>query len=419
MEMEMTGMNIAAPHARGKIAIDKIFGAGAKAQQAINTFGRKQVVNGAQGVLLDDQEQLVCLPTVETILRSLPTVDLVSYAPIRGLPDFLSDVIDASFGEYKPDAYIQSIATAGGAGALHHAIWNYSSIGDTILTTDWFWTPYRVLCKEALRELDTFALFDDKLAFNLQAFEDKVSDVFKRQTSLMVIFNTPAHNPTGYSLSCQDWQAVLAVCQSYAKDKTKSITLLVDAAYLDFAGDPDSRKIFKQFEKLPANILVIVAVSMSKSYTLYGQRVGAMIGISSDKEVMDEFVNVNEYTSRATWSNINRGAMKTLTTICRDQALYASLEQERKQHVERIKQRAQVFINEAAAEKLVMLPYIAGFFISLPAKQPDAVCDKLNEQNIFLVPLEKGVRIAVCSIPAAKMSGVAAAVKTVMAGLGE
>lgn len=411
-------MNMAAPHARGKIAIDKIFGAGAKAQQAINRLGRDKVVNGTQGVLLDDQGRLVCLPTVEKMLRSLPTSEMIAYAPIRGLPDFLNDVIDAAFGECKPDAYLQSIATAGGAGALHHAIWNYSAIGDTILTTDWFWTPYRVLCQEALRKLDTFALFDDQLAFNLPAFTAKTSQVLTNQESLLVIFNTPAHNPTGYSLSCQDWEAVLAVCRGYAA-QGKRIVLLVDAAYLDFAGAADSRQIFKQFAKLPAGILVIVAVSMSKSFTLYGQRVGAMIGISSDKEVSEEFVNVNEYTSRATWSNINRGAMKTLTAIYRDRALYQALEAERREYVNLIRQRAQVFIEEAAAVQLPILPYIAGFFISLPTQQPDAVCDRLAAENIFLVPLEKGVRIAVCAIPAAKMSGIAAAVKRALAAIGE
>ena len=66
-----------------------------------------------------------------------------------------------------------------------------------------------------------------------------------------------------------------------------------------------------------------------------------------------------------------------------------------------------------------MLPYIAGFFLSLPTSQPDAVCDKLAAENIYLVPLEKGVRIAVCAIPTAKMPGLAAAVKRAFTAVGE
>ena len=254
--------------------------------------------------------------------------------------------------------------------------------------------------------------------FDLQSFRQKAAEILSRQDNLMVIFNTPAHNPTGYSMSGKDWDAVLGICRDYAAQE-KRVTLLIDAAYLDFADDKNSRAFFKKFEHLPANILVVVAVSMSKSFTLYGQRVGAMIGISSDQQVMEEFTNANEYTSRATWSNINRGAMKTLSTIYRDKSLLAALEEERAAYVRIIKERAQIVIREAAQVQLNMLPYLAGFFLSIPSRQPDAICDKLNEQNIFLVPLEKGVRIAVCSIPSAKMPGLASAIKEVMTQMGE
>ena len=42
---------------------------------------------------------------------------------------------------------------------------------------------------------------------------------------------------------------------------------------------------------------------------MYGQRIGAMIGITSNADVAKEFVDVNQYTSRATWSNSNSAAM--------------------------------------------------------------------------------------------------------------
>lgn len=71
------------------------------------------------------------------------------------------------------------------------------------------------------------------------------------------------------------------------------------------------RKIFKKLSNLPANILSIVAYSMSKGFTLYGQRTGAMIGVSSSKEIIEEFAAINQYTSRATWSNINRPAINS------------------------------------------------------------------------------------------------------------
>ena len=144
---------------------------------------------------------------------------------------------------------------------------------------------------------------------------------------------------------------------------------------------------------------------------MYGQRTGAMIGISSDQEVIREFININEYTSRATWSNINRGAMKTLATICRDKDLMAQVDAERAGYLRIIEQRAAIFMNEAKQVNLAPLPYIAGFFLTVPSDKPDDVCSKLHEKNIFLVPLEKGVRLAVCAVPTHKIPGLAAAIK--------
>ena len=72
----------------------------------------------------------------------------------RGNPLDLDAVIDLTFDIHRPEAYIKSIATSGGSGVIHHTVWNYTEIGDTLLTTDWFWGPYRVLCEDALRKLE-------------------------------------------------------------------------------------------------------------------------------------------------------------------------------------------------------------------------------------------------------------------------
>ena len=153
---------------------------------------------------------------------------------------------------------------------------------------------------------------------------------------------------------------------------------------------------------------------MSKGYTMYGQRTGAMIGISSDKNVIKEFAEINQYTSRATWSNINRGAMTLLTTIDQDKTLLVQFEKERDGYYQLIRERADIFMSEAKACGLNMLPYRAGFFISIPAADSDAVCTKLHDDLIFAVPLKMGVRIAVCAVPSAKIKGMAEKVLNAM-----
>ena len=76
--------SIAAPHAKGKSAQDKIFGANAAAVAAAVQYGADKVTNATIGAILDENEKLVCLPTVEKVYRDLPTTELIAYAPISG-----------------------------------------------------------------------------------------------------------------------------------------------------------------------------------------------------------------------------------------------------------------------------------------------------------------------------------------------
>lgn len=407
--------SIAASHAKGKSATDKIFGANAAAAKAVVHYGKDKVVNATIGAFMDEQETLACIPTVEKVFKSLSMNQIIPYAPIAGLPDYLHSIIELMFEDNKPEAYIDAVATAGGTGAIHHTIWNYSEIGDTVLTSDWYWGPYKILCQDALRKLDTYTLFDEKKDFNIAAFRAKVQELLTKQNNLVIIINTPAHNPTGYSLSDSDWDNVLGLFKECAKDTTKSIIPLIDVAYIDYAGEKNQCRTFlKKFGGLPANILPILGCSMSKGFTMYGQRTGAMIGISSSKEVIAEFQSINQFTSRATWSNINYSAMKLLSVIYQDKVLLSQLEQERSEYYALIHKRADVFMREAEQANLRVLPYIAGFFITVPADDPEVVCNKLHEDNIFAVPLAKGIRIAVCAITTAKITGMAGKIAKAM-----
>ncbi len=398
---------MAASFAGSKVLSDAIFGASGAANEAIAKHGADKVTNATLGAIYDNDEKLACIPTMEKTFRSMPTTDLVAYAPIAGLPGYLEAVVDLTFADNRPEGYVSAVATAGGTGAVHHAIVNYAEKGEYVLTSDWFWGPYNVLCQEADKKLTTYTLFDEKLNFNIASFSEKVHELLSKQDSLLIIINTPAHNPTGYSLSEDDWKNVLDVVKAETKDG-KRVSILVDIAYIDYAGEKnETRKFMKQFGGLPANIFVMFAFSMSKGYTLYGQRTGAIIGLSSDKEVIDEFTNCSKFSSRATWSNINRGAMSVLSTIQQDAALLESFEAERDELYKTIRERAAVFMDEAEKCGLVALPYKAGFFISVPASNPKAVCDKLHDDLIFAVPLKLGVRIAICGVALNKVYGMA------------
>lgn len=410
-----------APHAQGKSAKDRIFGASEAAQNRIKEIGADKVTNSTIGVMLDNDGNFVVLPTVAKVYHSLSDAELFRYAPITGLPEFLDLVQGACFGQSRPDGcYTAAVATAGGSGAVHHCIWNYTMPGDTVLTSAWYWGPYKTMCRDMNRNFDTYPMVTEDHRFNLEGLREKVQELLKKQDRVLVIINTPAHNPTGFSLTPEDIENVLHMLEDSIKGTNKKTVLALDVAYIDYAGEREEvRKIFKKLSHLPENIFVLICYSLSKSFSMYGQRSGALIGVSSSKDQIQEFVDVNKFTSRSTWSNCNRGAMDTLATIYKDKKLLDDIQKERNHYYKMIQERGDVFTREAQECGLKMMPYISGFFLSIPAKDSEAVCNKLHEDNIFCVPLAAGVRVGLCCTPLSKIYGMAKKIKKAMDAVGE
>ena len=99
--------------------------------------------------------------------------------------------------------------------------------------------------------------------------------------------------------------------------------------------------------------------------------------------------------------------MTLLARIQQDKSALAQFEKARDDYYKMIQYRGNLFMEEAKACGLNALPYKGGFFLAVPAKDPQAVCDKLHDDLIFAVPLKLGVRIAACSVSAEKMKGIA------------
>lgn len=412
-------MQMAAAHAVNRKLVDPIFEAGQACQAAIKEFGIDKVTNATIGTLLDDAGNLAVLPTVEKVFREMQMSEFTAYAPISGRADYLDCIYRQIFGGTKFEGYFSSVATSGGTGAVHHAIANYAERGDKVLTSDWHWGTYGVICNETGKKLETFKLFDAGYKnFNVDAFSDRVEEILEGQDSLLIILNTPAHNPTGYALTDDEWEKVLNVIRMNAAHGNK-ITLLIDVAYIDFAGDRETAWGFmKNFANLPENVLLLIAYSMSKSYTFYGQRTGALAAFSTNMDVIAEFEQTCKYSSRATWSNINHGAQVLFTKINSNKTLRAELAEDQKIFRELVNQRAEIFIHEAAECGLQIVPYKGGFFIAVPTENAGAVCKKLHEDLIFAVPLKLGIRVAACSTPTQKMSGFAEKVKASIDAVG-
>jgi aromatic-amino-acid transaminase len=144
---------------------------------------------------------------------------------------------------------------------------------------------------------------------------------------------------------------------------------------------------------------------------MYGLRTGAAICVSSSKDVADEFSCVLESSNRSTWSNGTRCGMTLLSTIMKDKELLTRVDEEREELRLMLVKRAGIFLEEAEAAGLETCPYKSGFFITIPAAQPEESCMLLRKENIFAVPISRGIRFAICSVPSGKLEGIAEKIK--------
>ncbi|MDI9495396.1 MAG: aminotransferase class I/II-fold pyridoxal phosphate-dependent enzyme [Bacillota bacterium] len=407
--------NMVAGHAKWPKVNDAIFGLAAKAKEAIDKYGKENVIDSTLGALVDDKGDLICLNTVYQELKSMPDAAIAAYAQVAGQPDFLETVPNICFGKYRPDAHIRAVATPGGTGSVRHSIYNYTEPGDSILISDWFWSPYITISEEYGRKATTFELFNSKNEFNMESFKEKFEELLNKQKRLVTILNTPANNPTGYSLSDEEWDEVLNLAKENAKDPENRIIIVVDCAYIDYAGIGDERrKFFAKFSGLPKNILIIAAFSMSKGYTMYGMRSGAAICISSDEEIAEEFYYSCLHSNRANWSNGTRAAMEIMTRIAKDPEKTKAYEAEVKEAKMMLRKRADAFVKGAKEAGLEILPYRDGFFVSIPCKDAKKASDELIKENLFVVALKKGLRFAVCAVSEEKCKTAPAIIKKVL-----
>ncbi len=393
---------------------DKIFGISSRAKKMIAEEGAGKVINATIGSLLDDDGRLIVLSSVDKVFRELDPQDYADYAPIGGTPAFREAVKKAAFGSYEPKGFTEAVATPGGTGTLRNVIANYSEPGDKIITSDWHWAPYNTIAGEIGRSVATFELFTADRKFNWESFRETVDGLLENQQSLVVILNTPAHNPTGYSLTLEDWDNVVKVLTE-AAETGKAIALVVDAAYIDFAGDEEEyRRFLPKLEELPENVLPIIAYSLSKTYTLYGTRCGAMICMAKTKDIADEFRRVCEYSSRGSWSNSARVGQVILSKIYADRELLKKVDEERAYYRDMLLARGRAFEEEAEKAGLETVPFDAGFFVSIPCDDPDAISAELEKQGLFIVPLAKGLRVSVASVSEEKCRKIPAMIKAAM-----
>jgi aromatic-amino-acid transaminase len=382
---------------RGRPGDDPIFALNAEAN-ARKAKG-EAVVNATLGALLDDDGKLAVLPTAAQALREVPSGEWAAYAPIAGHPPFLAAAIaDAFPGRAALREAAVAVATPGGTGALRHAIASFLEPGQRLLTTSFYWGPYATLADENERGIDTFPMFDAAGRFDVHALDAALARHFAEQGRALLILNDPCHNPTGYSMTTADWAAVAAVVGRHAGKGP--LALLLDGAYCAYGPQGDLERPVAALAGLADRVLLLVAWTASKTFTHYGLRVGALIAVCPERAQRLEIQAALTYACRGTWSNCNRGGLIAVTRLLTDPALVTQVKAERAGLVRLLGERVDAFNREARARGLQHPAYEGGFFVTVLLPKAAEVGARMKARGAFAVPVDGGLRLGLCAVPA-------------------
>ncbi len=387
------------PSHRGRPADDPIFSLHHEASE--RRHRGEAIVDATIGVLLDDEGKLAVLPSAARCVREVPTVEWATYAPIAGNPGFLRAVVDDLLGG-EPDLKrtAVAVATPGGSGAIRHAIANFLEPGQAALTSNWLWGPYRTLCDESGRKLETFEMFAPGGGLDVGALDAGLARILAAQGRALVFVNDPCHNPTGYSMTGDEWRAVVDCISARTADGP--VTLLVDCAYFLYSAH-DPRAFLPYLRPLANRATVLFAWSASKSFTHYGLRVGALVACVDGATERAMVESALAYSSRGTWSNCNRGGMAAIERLMTDAELARTCSAERDALKAVLTARVEAFNRRAQARKLAYPRYEGGFFVTVFDDRAREKAKAMRERGVYVVPQvdsngRGALRVALCAV---------------------
>ncbi len=390
----------------GKVLKDNVFTAVKAAREAKEIHGDK-VIDVTLGALYDEEGEMVAMDAVWDVYNNISNFQKAKYASsLQGNPEF-QDAVRSWLG--LPQAHV--VATPGGSGAVSVTLRNSLRYNDTVLFPSVCWGPYKIMAVDQNIDFDFYEMFEGD-HFNIASFKEKSTDLMDRQGRLTVVINDPAHNPTGYSMSYDEWVEVMKFLNELAEKGR--IALLNDVAYIDFAKDASKSKAhFHLFENLHKNLLVVTAFSLSKTLTAYGLRVGAAVIMGEQSE---DFKNECVHTARSIWSNVNNSGQVLFSELVFDEEKRNRYLDEKEVYVKMLKERSDLFLKEAKEVGLEIYPHKEGFFATVKVDPSirAKVHAKLNEELIFTIDLPNGPRVALCSAPIRKVSGLAKKIKDVI-----
>ncbi len=268
--------------------------------EQFNADTNPKKVNLGVGVYFDDNGKLPllqCVQAAEQKMMAKPTAR--GYLPIDGIVAYDNAVKALVFGaESEPvtSGRVATVQAIGGTGGLKIGADFLKKLSPNakVLISDPSWENHRALFTNAGFEVGTYAYYDaEKRDVN---FVGMLASLKAAAAGTIVVLHACCHNPTGYDITAAEWDQVIEVL------KAGKLTPFLDMAYQGFGhGIKEDGAVIGKFVASGMNFFV--STSFSKSFSLYGERVGGLSVLCQDKEEAGRVLSQLKIVIRTNYSN--------------------------------------------------------------------------------------------------------------------
>jgi len=291
-------------------------------------------VNLGVGVYFDDQGKLPvlrCVAAAEKQLLESPKAK--NYLPIDGIAAYDKAVQGLVFGassEAVTSGRVATVQALGGTGGLKVGADFLKRLrpGARVLISDPSWENHRALFTNAGFEVATYPYYDAPTRGI--RFEAMLAALKAAPAGTVVVLHACCHNPTGCDLAPAQWDQVAAACAD------AGLVPFLDMAYQGFGhGIAEDGAAVQRF--LATGQQFFVSTSFSKSFSLYGERVGALSVVCSSSEEGSRVLSQLKIVIRTNYSNPPTFGAQVVATVLTTPALRTMWEDELAGMRERIK----------------------------------------------------------------------------------
>lgn len=314
--------------------------------EAYNADARPHKVNLGVGVYYDEQGRIPLLRAVaEAEKQRVAAQAPRGYLPIEGIAAYDQAVQHLLFGAESSlvrEGRAITVQAVGGTGALKiGADFLKRLLPDAVVAiSDPSWENHRALFESAGFPVQNYRYYD--AASNGLNREGFLADLQALPERSVVVLHACCHNPTGVDLQPADWQAVLDVV------KARNLVPFLDIAYQGFGdGIEEDAQAVRLFAD--SGLTFLVSSSFSKSFSLYGERVGALTLVSESREESARVLSQVKRVIRTNYSNPPTHGATIVATVLSNPELRALWEAELGEMRQRIRTMRNALVEGLAA----------------------------------------------------------------------